>query len=130
GLGDRQGHLEAPGPGGDAPVRCRSQVPARPAPREHEARRHQDRPQRDGVLTMTPDERFAEKMRARAEGRAPVIVTESALPKGNSPAAVEARFRAKLARHGKPEPKPDSKGEQAQQSKPQPEPKGDGKGKR
>lgn len=48
---------------------------------------------------MTPDERFAEKLRARAEGRAPVIVTAPALPRGNSPEAVEARFKAKLARH-------------------------------
>lgn len=92
---------------------------------------------------MTPDERFAEKMRARAEGRAPVVVTPPALPRGNSPEAVEARFKAKLARHGKapkgdgkppappePEAKADSKGEQSQAAKPQSEPKGDGKGRR
>jgi len=48
---------------------------------------------------MTPDERYAEKMRARAEGRAPVIVTPPRLPPGNSPEAVAERFKAKMARH-------------------------------
>src|SRR5690606_4965212 len=48
---------------------------------------------------MTPDERYAEKMRARAEGRTPVIVTPPRLPSGNSPEAVAERFKAKMARH-------------------------------
>jgi hypothetical protein len=58
---------------------------------------------------MTPDERYQEKLRARAEGRVPVIVTAPALPRGMSPQAIEARYIAKMARHGKPsEPAPEA----------------------
>lgn len=46
---------------------------------------------------------FAEKMRARAENRVPVIVTPAEPSNPNSESAIEERFRAKLAaRHAKP----------------------------
>jgi hypothetical protein len=58
------------------------------------------------------DERYQEKLRARAEGRVPVVVQLPEPIAGETPAAVESRYRAKLARHGKPEPKSDEgKGE-------------------
>jgi hypothetical protein len=53
--------------------------------------------------------RYQEKLRARAEGRVPVIVTEPPLPTGVTPEALQARFLAKLARHGKPSPVQESK---------------------
>jgi hypothetical protein len=76
------------------------------------------------------DRRYAEKVRARAEGRAPVAETFAPLPKGNTPEAMNERAKAKLARHateGKPqsESKPDgekpakgSKTPKADESKP------------
>ena len=52
----------------------------------------------------TPDELYREKVRARAEGRAPTFVSEAAPVDSTrmTPEAIEARYRAKLARHGAP----------------------------
>jgi hypothetical protein len=58
------------------------------------------------------DQRYQEKLRARAEGRTPVVQQLPEPAAGDTPEAVEARFRAKIARHNKPEPKSDEgKGE-------------------
>lgn len=88
---------------------------------------------------MTPDERYAEKMRARAEGRTPVIVTPPRLPSGNSPEAVAERFKAKMARHQEamkasrrkpaakaPEPAAEVKQEADTAKAPEPETNGNG----
>jgi|GEM_PF-4048267 len=47
------------------------------------------------------DRRYAEKLAARAEGRTPVEITAPAMPLGDSPADIQARYLAKLASHGK-----------------------------
>jgi len=59
------------------------------------------------------DRRYQEKIRARNEGRAPAIVqAPAAPPEDKSPAAIEARYRAKLAaraaaaKGSKPDAKP------------------------
>jgi hypothetical protein len=49
------------------------------------------------------DRRYAEKVKARAEGRAAVFVTLPVLPTGISKAEINARYLAKLANHGKPQ---------------------------
>ena len=60
----------------------------------------------------TVDEVFQEKLRARREGRTPVVTTTPPIPTGNSRDAIDARFRAKLVARAappapEPEPKPD-----------------------
>lgn len=51
------------------------------------------------------DKRYQAKLAARASGKAPVFETESAVDgSGRTPEAIEARYRAKLARHGKVAP--------------------------
>jgi hypothetical protein len=64
----------------------------------------------------TVQERFQEKLRARAEGRAPVVVQLPEPSASDTPGAVDARFRAKMARHGKPDP--ESKPEEGKGEKP------------
>jgi hypothetical protein len=80
----------------------------------------------------TVDERYAEKILARKEGRAPVIVQvpPEAL-KGNSPEAIEARYQAKLrARLAPPKPEGDAAKASAEKppkggKPPEPKPEGD-----
>ena len=55
------------------------------------------------------DARAAEKLKAHVEGRVPVFTTEAPLPVARSAADLDARAKAKLARHFAP-PAPD-KGE-------------------
>ncbi len=58
----------------------------------------------------TVDQRYQEKLRARAEGRVPVVAQLPEPVAGDTPVAVEARYRAKVARHGKP-PADEGKGD-------------------
>ncbi len=51
---------------------------------------------------MDADARFRAKLDARANKTAPIFTDEPALPQGEDQAAVDARFQAKLARHGRP----------------------------
>lgn len=55
------------------------------------------------------EKRYQEKLRARAEGRTPVIETPPVVdPSDTSPAGIEARYRQKLALHGAQRPVPSS----------------------
>lgn len=77
--------------------------------------------------------RHAEKIRARAEGTAPVIVQAPELQPGNGPESIEARYQAKLrsrtapaADKAKPADKPDE-GKGGESKQPAQQPKGDKK---
>ena len=56
--------------------------------------------------------RHRAKLAARADGSAPVFETETPVDgTGRTPEAIEARYRAKLARHGKPPAQPEAPAE-------------------
>jgi hypothetical protein len=68
------------------------------------------------------DQNFAEKMAARKDGRAAVLVTPAAGTSASSQEMIDARFRAKMANHGKPVAAP-----KAEKPKAEPTPASDAK---